>query len=161
MRNVYTIRQSPIVMVSALVALFITIVSLVAPVFLFGPDNLSPKSVLVSIFLLIISIFVYTLKFRLKIYLYSSKLTISAPLWKKEILYSDISYISSESDSGVNRGLINWPVVKTDKGYRFNMGGSCCIKILSQDGKTYEIVMENIDQAGRFQNDIERAIHKG
>lgn len=76
-----------------------------------------------------------------------SLLEITAPLWRRDIAYSDIVAVRAEEDSGLNSGAINWPVVKTAQGYRVTMGGKFRVTLTVEGGSAYEIVMKNQTQA--------------
>lgn len=151
----YVIRSSPLVLAALALASLILMVSLALPVLLANGTRSFWPTLLGSIFVIALLDATYLSVFKVRVSLGSS-IEIAAPLWRKEIAYSDVSVVSAEEDSGLNSGAINWPVVKNSGGYRVSMGGKFRVTLVLSSGRSYEIVMEDEAQALDFMQALEQ-----
>lgn len=142
----YIVRSSKMALVVLALVSLILVVSLVLPIYLADRAGNIWPALLSSIFVLILLDAAYLSLFKVQVHLGSS-LEITAPLWRRDIAYSDIVAVLAEEDSGLNHGAINWPVVKTAQGYRVNMGGKFRVTLTVEGGSSYEVVMKDEAQA--------------
>ncbi|GAA0194565.1 MULTISPECIES: hypothetical protein [Glutamicibacter] len=68
-------------------------------------------------------------------------LTLAAPLWRRRLPREQISQVRVEPDSGLNPGLLNWPVLRTGGLIRLNMGGRTAVSF-SAGGRRYQFVLD-------------------
>ncbi|MEZ2190467.1 hypothetical protein [Corynebacterium sp. CCM 9204] len=83
----------------------------------------------------------------------SSLVKIRAPFYSRSFNHKSISDISTGEDSGMNSGLINWPVTgsaNSEKGVRINLGGAAHIKFLADGKHRFTIVTTGMSQAKRL-----------
>ncbi|MBV7293697.1 hypothetical protein [Corynebacterium sp. TAE3-ERU16] len=84
----------------------------------------------------------------------SSRLVkIRAPFYSRSFSHKSISDISTGEDSGMNSGLINWPVTgsaSSEKGVRINLGGAAHVKFLADGKHRFTIVTTGMSQAKRL-----------
>lgn len=142
----YIVRSSKMVLVVLAFVSLVLAISLALPIFLTDRTGSIWPALLSSIFVLVLLDAAYLSLFKVQVHLGSS-LEITAPLWRRDIAYSDIVAVQAEEDSGLNSGAINWPVVKTAQGCRVNMGGKFRVTLTVEGGSAYEIVMKDEAQA--------------
>lgn len=76
---------------------------------------------------------------------------LSGPFWKRSLQLGELHSVEVSGDSGMNPGLVNWPVVSLERGtlVRLNMGGSAVVSFVS-DGRRYQFVLSNHLSAQRL-----------
>lgn len=142
----YLARPGTMVIASLGLVSLVLALSLGLPLFLTDRTGNILPALLSSIFVLVLLDAAYLSLFKVQVHL-GSALEIRAPLWRRDIAYSDIVAVQTEEDSGLNSGAVNWPVAKTAQGYRVNMGGKFRVSLTVKDGSAYEVVMKDQAQA--------------
>lgn len=67
--------------------------------------------------------------------------TMSGPLWKRSVQRKNVRNVTAVQDSGLNTGLVNWPVTRHGSLTRLNMGGSVAVRFADGSGRQYEVVL--------------------
>lgn len=77
---------------------------------------------------------------------------LSGPLWKHTVRRGDLHDVSVDTDSGMNTGLVNWPVTSHKRGslVRMNMGGSAVVTFSENSGRSYQFVLAERRSAERM-----------
>lgn len=75
--------------------------------------------------------------------------TLAGPLWKRRVQRENVRDVSVTEDSGLNTGLVNWPVTAHERGSltRLNMGGSAAVTFSESSGHCYQFVLANRQSA--------------
>ena len=80
------------------------------------------------------------------------QIKLSGPLWKRTVRRGDLHDVSVDTDSGMNTGLVNWPVTRRERGslVRMNMGGSAVVTFSENSGRSYQFVLAERRSAERM-----------
>ena len=75
--------------------------------------------------------------------------TLTGPGWKRMAQRQDVHGVSVTADSGMNLGLLNWPVTTHERGSltRLNVGGSAAVAFSDSSGHRYQFVLSNRQDA--------------
>ncbi|ROR55128.1 hypothetical protein [Luteococcus japonicus] len=77
-------------------------------------------------------------------------ITLGAPFYRRSIPLQDVASVSSHTDDGLNRGLLNWYVTgkaTSPQGVRLNTGGKARVDLETKAGERYAVVVDTLDQA--------------
>ena len=88
------------------------------------------------------------------------ELRLRAPFYKRAIAVSDIASLTYNHDDGMNHGLVNWFVTgraSSPHGVRLNTGGKARLVIETHDGRLYNVVVDDMDQAERLTCAVQEA----
>ena len=75
--------------------------------------------------------------------------TLAGPAWKRMVQRNEVHDVSVGADSGMNPGLLNWPVSTHERGSltRLNVGGSAAVTFSDSSGHRYQFVFSNRQDA--------------
>lgn len=71
------------------------------------------------------------------------RITLVGPLWKRSVHRGDVQDVMVEADTGMNPGLVNWPVTshRRERLTRLNMGGSVAVTFSEGSSRRYQFVL--------------------
>ncbi|KNC17773.1 hypothetical protein AC792_13035 [Arthrobacter sp. RIT-PI-e] len=88
---------------------------------------------------------------RISVTVDDDRIELRGPLWKRTLHREGVRDVVVEDDTGMNPGMINWPVTLHEGGslVRMTMGGSAAVGFVG-DGRRYRVVLADRPSAERL-----------
>lgn len=80
----------------------------------------------------------------------AGRIDLAAPGWHRRLRLCEVGDVALAADTGLNTGLLNWPVTRSGGVTRLNMGGRTAVEWAMRDARRYRVVVASPDDAHRL-----------
>lgn len=92
----------------------------------------------------------WTFTARIEVTVAEGRVSLAGPFWRRQLPLSGIADVQTGPDTGLNPGLVNWPVTRSHGLVRLNMGGKVAVTWSMSTGDRYQVVVDAQDTADQL-----------